>query len=110
MLARYDVKGLKRILWGIVIFNVISTIMFLSPWLYVYAIPKILLTICMIFVYYDTFGLALSGVVGVILTLILIMYGKSKKCEFQKQYVILLIIFLLTIPLGVLLFNIALSV
>lgn len=103
-------KVLKRILWGVVIFNVIAIMMFLSPWLYVYNIPNILLNICMIFVYYDTFGLALSGVVGTILTLILIMNGKSKKHEFQKQYVVLLIIFSLTIPLGVLLFNIAIRV
>ena len=103
-------KILRNILWGLVIFNVISVIVSCLPAGRVYSMPEFLMHILMWFKFYTIFALSIVNIVGAAVTLLLLIYGKIKNCAIGKNYMVLLILFLLGIPFGFLVFAAAMSV
>ena len=103
-------KILRNILWGIVGFNVISVIAFWLPPGRAYYMPKFLLSISRWLTTYATFALSIISIVGAAAAFVLIKYSKIKKSSIEKNYSILLILFLLGIPFGFLVFAAAMSV
>ena len=88
---------------------IISVICFLLPPGRAYYLNETLLKIVDNINYYATFGIWLSGVLGVILNIVTFINKKklNKKTRINKIFIAL---FGLTIPFGWLLFNFAMSV
>lgn len=93
----------------IIILNMISVICFLLPPGRANYLNDILLRIINNINYYATFGMWISGILGVILNIISLINKKklNKKTRINKIFIAL---FGLTIPFGWLLFNFAMSV
>lgn len=103
-------KIFRNILWGVVIFNVIAVTAFLLPPGRAYYMPEFLMHISMWLTFYTIFVLSIINFVGAVSALALIIYGKTKKYVIEKNYIVLLILFLLGIPFGFLMYAAAMSV
>ena len=108
--GRTTMKILRNILWGVVIFNVISVISFWLPPGRAYYMPGFLMNISMWLFMYAIWALSIVNAMGAVATLMLIIYSKIKNYPIEKNYIILLILFLLGILFGWFLFNMAMSV
>ena len=103
-------KILRNILWGVVIFNAVSVIAFWLPPGRAYYMPEFLTDISMWLMAYAIFAFTLVSALSAAASLMLIVYSKIKKYRIEKNYIVLLILFLLSVPLGWFLFNAAMSV
>ncbi len=103
-------KIVKCLLWGVIIFNAIAVLpYFLPPGMANY-MPPLPANLSIALLTYVVFGLSISGIVGAVVTIAAMIYRKVKKMKFQAGYVVILALYVLTIPLGRLLFDMAMSV
>ena len=93
-MQRDYIKIIRNILWGLIGFNIMTVLFFIIPF----------------FLYYCIFGIFYSGIIGSVITGVLLVIRRKKQKIFEKNMIILFILFVLTIPLGKLLFEIAMSV
>lgn len=102
-------KKIRNILWGLVGFNAISVLCFWLPPGRYYYMPKILADITICLSSYCTWIMPFLGIIGAIITLLLIIKQIRQK-KLEKNMIILFMLFLLTIPLGKFLLDVAMSV
>jgi len=106
----FDMKIFNKVLWGLAIFNIVSVILSLLPPGRAYYMPEFLAEFTMLFVVYVISGLGISGIIGTIGALGLMIYEKVNGYDIEKNQICLLVMFILTIPLGWFLFNAFMSV
>ena len=101
---------LDVISFSVVILNVVSVFCFFLPPGRAYYMPEFLVRFTMLLTAYAFWGgLAITGILGFVLNIISIFYKKEKDMSIRNN-VVYIILFILTIPLAWLLFNMAMSV
>ena len=109
-MQRDYIKIIRNILWGLIGFNAITVLCFILPPGRVYYMPEILAYISAYLTGYCIFGMFYSGIIGAVITAVLFAIRMKKQKIFEKNMIVLFILFVLTIPLGKLLFEIGMSV
>ncbi len=101
---------LDVISFSVVILNVVSVFCFFLPPGRSYYMHEFLVRFTMLLTAYAFMGgLTISGILGFVLNIISIFYKKEKDMS-TRNNVVYIILFILTIPLAWLLFNMAMSV
>lgn len=101
---------LDVISFTIIIFNVVSVFCFFLPPGRAYYMPEWLMEFTGVLTEYAYFGgMGISGIIGIILNVVSIIY-KLRTKESIKNNIVYLLLFVLTIPWAWLLFQAAMSV
>ena len=101
---------LDVISFAVIVLNVVSVFCFFLHPGRAYYLPEFLVRFTMLLTTYALFGgLAISGIIGFVLNIISFFYKKEKDMSIRNN-VVYIILFILTIPLACLLFNMAMSV
>ena len=109
-MQRDYIKIIRNILWGLIGFNIVAVLGFILPPGRAYYMSESLVDISIFLMEYCMFGMFFSGIIGSIITCVLLVIKRKKQKIFEKNMIILFILFVLTIPFGKLLFEIAMSV
>ena len=109
-MQRDFIKIIRNILWGLIGFNAITVLCFILPPGRVYYMPEILAYISAYLAGYSMFGMFFSGIISAVVTTVLFVIRLKKEKIFEKNMIILFILFVLTIPLGIFLLEAGMSV